>query len=83
MVTRDEQFASRVGSFYGEYIGTFKSVNEQVRADMFKVKGGVIAHVSYGAGLKLWTITDPYIVALKKYAEEQGFADRFRIVHAA
>lgn len=79
-IVRDEKFASEIGSFYGEYIGTFTSQNKQVRADLFKRNNGLVAHVSFAKGYRSWTVTDPYIGELKRYAEERGFAGRLQLI---
>ncbi len=67
---RDEQFALAVEDFYGEYVITFWSRTQQVRADIFRVSGGhLIAHVSFAPGLTSHTVTDPYLSDLKRYAD--------------
>ena len=80
MVIRDEQFASDVGSFFGEYVGTFTSANAQVRADIFKEEKTLVAHVSFAAGFTSGSVTDPYLGELKRFAAEKGFAEHLRLV---
>lgn len=79
-ITKDEAFAKEVGSFYGEYLGTLTSPNGQVRADVFKDGGVMVAHVSFTAGLTPQTVTDPYLGDLKRFADQQGYSDRLRLV---
>ena len=67
---RDEQLAMAVEDFYGEYVTTFWSQTRQVRADIFRVSGGhLIAHVSFAPGYTSYTVTDPYLSELKRYAD--------------
>lgn len=79
-IVRDEKFASEIGSFYGEYIGTFTSQNKQVRADLFKRNKGLVAHVSFAKGYRSWTVTDPYLGELKRYAEALGLGEQLKLI---
>ena len=79
-IVRDENFAAEVGSFFGEYLGTFTSANEQVRADVFKADKALVAHVSFAKGFTSGTVTDPYLGELKRFADESGFAGHLRLV---
>lgn len=81
-VLRDENFAAEIGSFFGEYLGTFTSANDQVRADLFKEKSGLVAHVSFAEGFNPQNVTDAYLGELKHYADEQGYTGRLRLVFA-
>lgn len=77
---KDEKFATEAGSFFGEYLGTFTSTNEQVRADVFKESSSLIAHVSFAEGLTSGSVTDPYLGELQRIASEKGYAGHLRLV---
>lgn len=79
-IIRDEKFAVEVGSFFGEYLGTFTSANEQVRADVFKEDDVLVAHVSFAKGFTSGSVTDPYLGELKRFADENGFTGHLRLV---
>ena len=68
---RDEQYARAVERFYGEYVISFRSRNNQVRADIFRQEGQLVAHVSFAPGMTYTSVTDPYWSDLKRYADEQ------------
>jgi hypothetical protein len=78
----DRQLAADVGSVFGEYLITFISDRGQVRADLFRRGGVVVAHVSFPTGLDGGSVTDPYVGALSDYAREHGFSDHFRVVYS-
>lgn len=80
MVVRDENFASEVGSFFGEYAGTFTSTNAQVRADIFKEAKALVARVPFEKGFTSRSVTDPYVGELKRFAAERGYAGHLRMV---
>ena len=77
----DERMHRQSGNFFGDYLVTFVSDNEQVRADFFRRGNIVTAHTSFPTGLNPGNVTDPYIVELKDYAREHGFPDNFRVVY--
>lgn len=77
---RDDDFARSVEGFFGEYVSTFTSTNNQIRADLFKDGTALVAHVSYSDGVNSSTATDAYLSELKRYAHELGFDSRFRLV---
>jgi hypothetical protein len=78
---KDEGYAAEVGTAYGEYLVTYKSPRGQVRADLFrKPDGRVEAHVSFPGGIFASGVTEPYVTDLWRYAEENGFADRFKLI---
>jgi hypothetical protein len=79
-VVRDEKFASEVGPFFGEYVGTLTSANAQVRADIFKEEETLVAHVSFATGFTSGSVTDPYLGEIKRFAAEKGFAEHLRLV---
>jgi hypothetical protein len=76
----DQQLAADVGDAFGEYVTTFISKGGQVRADLFRKRRVVEAHVSFAAGLDAVSVTDPYVSELWNYAREHGFPDQFRVV---
>ena len=78
----DRQLAAEVGSVFGEYLITFISDRGQVRADLFRRGGVVVAHVSFPTGLDGGRATDPYYSELWDYAREHGFTDHFKVVYS-
>jgi hypothetical protein len=78
----DRELAADVGSEFGEYLTTFISNRGQVRADLFRRRGAVVAHVSFPTGLYAGNVTDPYVVELSDYAREHGFTDQFKMVYS-
>jgi hypothetical protein len=78
----DRQLAADVGDAFGEYLITFISDRRQVRADLFRRGGVVVAHVSFPTGLDAGSATDRYFSDLWDYAREQGYPDHFRIVYS-
>ena len=79
---QDKALKKAVGTDYGKYLGTYFSARREARADLFDLGGRVTAYISYPTGLNPTNIEDPYVNELLDYAERQGFADRFRFVHA-
>ena len=77
---KDQAFAAEPPGQFGEYVDTFVSQTGQVRADLFRVRRTVIAHVWFPTGLEPDKVTDPYVGELWGYAREHGFADHFRVV---
>lgn len=78
----DRRLAAEVERAFGEYLTTFTSDRGQVRADLFRRGGVVVAHVSFPTGLDAGTVTDPYVSALWDYARDHGFPDHFRVVYS-
>jgi hypothetical protein len=78
----DRRLAADVGGAFGEYLITFISDRGQVRADLFRRSGAVVAHVSFPTGLDAGSVTDPYVSALWDYAREHGFPERFKVVYS-
>jgi hypothetical protein len=79
---QDKALKKAVGSDYGKYLGTFFSARGQVRADLFDEGSAVVAWISFPTGMNPTNVEDRYVSELRKYAESQGFADRFKFVHA-
>jgi hypothetical protein len=79
---QDRALKKAVGREFGKYLGTFFSERRQARADLFDDGVHVTAYISYPTGLNPTNIEDRYVSVLRNYAECQGFADRFRLVHA-
>jgi hypothetical protein len=78
---RDEKYAAEVGAVFGEYLTTFVSQpGGQVRADLFREKRRVVAHVSFPTGIEASEVTEPYVSPLWQYARENGVADQFQLV---
>lgn len=77
---RDDDFARSVEGFFGEYVSTFTSPNNQVRADLFKDGSGLVAHISFAAGVTSGSATDTYLSELQRYADELGFKSQLRLV---
>lgn len=78
---RDEKYAAEVGSVFGEYLITFVSEpHGQVRADIFRTKRRVVAHISFPTGAAASTVTEPYVSALWEYARKEGVADHFQLI---
>jgi hypothetical protein len=78
----DSRITGEVGGRFGEYMITFVSRRGQVRADLFRKRGAVIAHVWFPTGLDAGSYTDPYVSELRNYAREHGFADQFKVVYS-
>jgi hypothetical protein len=78
----DRQLAAEVGSVFGEYLITFISDRGQVRADLFRRGGVVVAHVSFPTGLDAGNVIDTYFTELWDYAREQGYPDHFKVVYS-
>ena len=72
---KDPAFAAR----FGEYLGTYISSSEQLRADLCKDDYGLKAHVYFLNGLRYDDITDPWFVELNEIARQHGFKGIFRI----
>jgi hypothetical protein len=81
MFQKDETYASRVGTVFGEYVTTFtSSPTGEVRADLFRRGTLLEAYVSFPTGLDAGSVTEPYVTALWEYAREHGAADHFRLL---
>jgi hypothetical protein len=79
----DKRMTSHAPPTLGQYVVTFDSANEQVRADLFKRGDRVTAYVSFPSGLSASQATDSYYDELVNYAREEGFRDAFRVVYAS
>jgi hypothetical protein len=78
---RDPEYAAEVGDVFGEYLTTFISEpGGQVRADIFREKTRVVAHVSFPTGIAASEVTEPYMSTLKEYVRTHGAADPFQLV---
>ncbi len=77
---RDEEFAKEVENYFGEYVSTFRSKSNQVRADLFKEGDGLVAHVSFAQGFTSGSVDDPYLTELKAFADEKGLGSNFRLL---
>lgn len=78
---RDENYAADVGGLFGRYLTTFVSVpSGQVRAELFRMNGGIIAHICFPTGAGASDVTDPNVSQLREYARREGVADHFRLV---
>jgi hypothetical protein len=76
----DAMLAAEPGQVFGQYISTFDSVHGQVRADLFRVDDRLEAHVSFRHGFDASNVTDRYVSELWRYARDNGYADRLRLV---
>jgi hypothetical protein len=79
---KDMKYAAEIGRVYGEYLVSYTSKSGQVQADIFRNGNIVEAHVVFSRGLSVSNTTDPYVTDLRRYAEEQGFADRFQMIYS-
>jgi hypothetical protein len=79
-IQMDSQYAAEIGKAYGEYLFTYTSSNDQVRAYLFRRGDRVEAHVSFPRGTFASGVTDPYVTELWDIARKQGFADRFQLI---
>jgi hypothetical protein len=77
---RDPKYAQEVGSVFGEYVTTYTSRNEQVRAVLFRNAGRLVAHVSFPRGVFASGVTEPYYSELQQYAHEQGNATNLQVI---
>ena len=76
----DKKFARAVKSHYGDYLATFESDSQQVRADVFRQGDWLVAHVSFPTGLDISRVNDKYVAELQSYASQKGFSEKFRLV---
>ena len=76
----DETMRENVGRTFGEYRITFRSEHEQVVAYLFAEQGWLVAHISLPSTLQPEDVTDSYLGELYRYAEQEGFRDKFRII---
>jgi hypothetical protein len=80
---RDEQYAAQMGNVYGEYLTTYLSEpTGQIRADIFRKRTRVDAHVSFPGGVGPADVTELYVKPLWEYAEKEGFTDRFHLIRS-
>lgn len=77
---QDQAFAEDVRAFYGQYRSTFRSESGQVIAQLFERDGWLIAHVSFAPGYEAATVTDAYIGELNRYAKENGFGGKLKVL---
>ncbi|EYF06728.1 hypothetical protein [Chondromyces apiculatus] len=77
---KDPSLGPDVASFYGDYKGTFRSENAQVRADFFSAAGILVAYVSFGRGVDKASVTDTYLGEIRTIASKLGFTDKFRLL---
>lgn len=78
----DAAFAAEVKTYFGDYVGTFESEHRQIRADVFKSGGSLVAHVSFPTGLSAARVTDNYMGELRTIATKQGLAEKLKIVYS-
>ena len=78
---QDSSVATATGGLLGSYVGSFRSMTGQVLAYLFEQDGWLIAHITRPTGVKLEELTDPYISELHRFAREQGFEGKFRIIY--
>lgn len=78
----DDAFAAEVGETYGTYKSTFRSLTGQVLAQLFVQENMLVAHVSFPAGLKPEDVTDAYVGELERYAAQEGFEGKLRLVYS-
>lgn len=76
----DTRFAGEVGAMFGEYLTTYTSQTEQVRADLFRSEDRLEAHVTFPTGLDPDRVTDRYVTELWDFAREHGYGDRVRLI---
>ncbi len=75
----DTEFAAEIGQDYGDYLSTFISEHQQVRADIFRRGDHLEAHVSFLTELDATNVTDRYVSILREYARQQGFEGRLQL----
>ncbi len=68
-----------VDQAYGNYQSTFLSATGQVRVDLFKSGGWLLAYVTFPTGLDADRATDPYVGQLWDYARDHGFDKQLKI----
>jgi hypothetical protein len=79
---KNPTIAEEVGDVFGEYDSTFTSDTGQVRAELFRRGGSMIAYVSFASGWNVQNITDKYLAQLERHAAEAGFPGKLRITFA-
>lgn len=79
---QDVGYAEEISKAYGKYHSTFRSQNGQVLALLFEQGGRLVAHISFPNTEKSEDVTDPYVVELRRYAAEHGYADKLRMIYA-
>lgn len=79
---KNTAFAEDVGDTYGNYDSTFTSETGQVRAELFRRGGSLVAYISFADGRSIQEITDNYIAALERHAAELGFPGKLRLMYS-
>jgi hypothetical protein len=72
MLQRDPGIDGPQNSNFGEYLGTFHSANQQVRADYFRRGDRVYVYVSFEKGYTVESATDRWRGALVDEAAQIG-----------
>lgn len=67
---------------FGKYLKTFHSEQGQVVVHLFRKGDWLIAHATTTGGLEWDQVTDPYLEELRRYARENGFEGKLRIVYS-
>ena len=78
--SKDPSLSPDIASFYGDYQGTFRSENEQVRADFFSASDLLVAYVSFTRGVDKSSVTDTYLGEVRNIASTLGFTGKFRLL---
>jgi hypothetical protein len=79
---KDLAVAEEVGNVFGEYDSTFTSDTGQIRAELFRRGGTMIAYVSFAPGWNAQNATDKYLAQLQRHADDAGFPGKLRITFA-
>jgi hypothetical protein len=59
---------------YGEYLGTYVSENELVRAHLFVRNGNVVPYVVFKPPHHVFTTVDNWLAEIDKIAREHGYS---------
>lgn len=79
---QDVAYGDEVGEAYGKYHSTFVSPSGQIIAQIFVQNGWLVAHVTFPPDVVPEDVIDPYWNELNRYANEQGFGDKFRVIYS-
>lgn len=78
--TQEFEATDRTEKLWGRYVVTFHSQNGQVEATLFEKRGVLVAHVTATGGRDIADVTDVYYSDLERFAEENGYSGKLRMV---
>jgi hypothetical protein len=76
---QDDRLSQLTG--FGDYVTSFESDHGQVRVDIYRLGGDVVAYVSRPYGVSPEDVTDPWLAPVKEKAKEVGARDQVRLIY--